>query len=175
MYHVQATSNVVQRTMYMYMYMVHCRRLCSFSTFCSLLFLFLVLLFKLTRLHNFFSRVMTLSFALTRFLLVLGLLVDMVLSLPPNTNAHLAATFPRKGAVFDPAYAKKLTYRAKGKDEHKAQFKEDIIMYEKYFFGMKDGVIMESGALDGDLYSTSFMFEKHFNWKSIHIGEQHVL
>ena len=103
-------------------------------------------------------------------LLVVGMLLDPVYSLPPSTNADLAVSYPQSGAIFDEHYAKKTIYRAKGSEEHKAQFKEDIVLYEKYFFGMKNGVIMESGALDGDLYSTSFMFEKHFNWKAIHIG-----
>ena len=99
-----------------------------------------------------------------------ALLLPLTRALPPCTNAHLAASFPRTGATYDEKYAKKNIYRQKGNDEHKAQFKEDIVMYEKYFFGKKNGVIMESGALDGDLYSTSYMFEKHFDWKSIHIG-----
>jgi len=29
---------------------------------------------------------------------------------------------------------------------------------------------MESGALDGKLFSTSYMFEKFANWTSIHVG-----
>jgi hypothetical protein len=34
-----------------------------------------------------------------------------------------------------------------------------------------DGVIMESGALDGKLFSTSYMFEKYANWTALHVGE----
>ena len=90
-------------------------------------------------------------------------------ALPPTTNAHLASTLPKK-AVYDAEYAKIKKYRDKGDKEHKAQFKEDIVVYEQYFYGMKNGVILESGALDGLLYSTSYMFEKHFDWKAIHIG-----
>jgi hypothetical protein len=30
---------------------------------------------------------------------------------------------------------------------------------------------MESGALDGKLFSTSYMFEKYANWTALHVGE----
>lgn len=52
-----------------------------------------------------------------------------------------------------------------------AQDQEDIWLYENWFYGMKNGVIMESGALNGILFSTSFMFEKYANWTAIHVGE----
>jgi hypothetical protein len=29
---------------------------------------------------------------------------------------------------------------------------------------------MESGALDGKLFSTSYMFEKFANWTALHVG-----
>jgi hypothetical protein len=51
-----------------------------------------------------------------------------------------------------------------------AQDQEDIWLYENWFYGMKDGVIMESGALNGLLFSTSYMFEKFANWTAIHVG-----
>lgn len=60
-------------------------------------------------------------------------------------------------------------YRSKGNRYHKAQFKEDIYLYENYFYGITNGIIMESGALDGMLYSTSYMFEHLFSWQTIHI------
>jgi hypothetical protein len=52
----------------------------------------------------------------------------------------------------------------------RAQDQEDVWLYENWFYGMTDGVIMESGALDGKLFSTSYMFEKFANWTSIHVG-----
>jgi len=52
--------------------------------------------------------------------------------------------------------------------------KEDILLYENFFYGMIDGLIIESGALDGILFSTTYMFEHLFNWTSIHIeGNSH--
>ena len=58
------------------------------------------------------------------------------------------------------------------KKESRAQVGEDLWLYENWFFGMTNGVILESGALDGDLLSTSRMFEL-LNWKSVHIGTRH--
>lgn len=75
----------------------------------------------------------------------------------------------------------------------KAQDQEDIWLYENWFYGMKgpilvnlctsvgfllvimcyiDGLIMESGALDGKLFSTSYMFEKFANWTALHVGKK---
>jgi len=53
--------------------------------------------------------------------------------------------------------------------EHFAQDGEDVWMYENFFYGMIEGVIIESGALDGLRYSTTYMFEKYLNWTAIHI------
>jgi len=36
---------------------------------------------------------------------------------------------------------------------------------------MSNGIIIESGAVDGVLFSTSLLFEKFANWTSIHIGK----
>jgi hypothetical protein len=55
-------------------------------------------------------------------------------------------------------------------DISRAQDQEDVWLYENWFYGVKDGVIMESGALDGLLFSTSFMFEVFANWTALHVG-----
>ena len=70
---------------------------------------------------------------------------------------------------YDKAASEDNTYRRKGVMYHKAQFKEDLHLYENYFFGKVNGVIVESGALDGDLFSTTYMFQKHFNWLPVHV------
>jgi FkbM family methyltransferase len=51
----------------------------------------------------------------------------------------------------------------------KAQDQEDVWLYENWFFGVRNGIILESGALDGDMYSNSNMFEKFANWTAIHV------
>jgi hypothetical protein len=53
----------------------------------------------------------------------------------------------------------------------RAQDHEDVWLYENWFYGIESGVIMESGALDGIRYSTSFFFETFLRWSSIHIGK----
>ncbi len=62
-------------------------------------------------------------------------------------------------------------------DIARAQDQEDVWLYENWFYGMSSGVIMESGALNGILFSTSYMFEKFANWTAIHVGEYlaHIL
>jgi hypothetical protein len=52
-----------------------------------------------------------------------------------------------------------------------AQDQEDVWLYENWFYGMEKGIIMESGALNGILFSNSFMFEQFANWTAIHVGE----
>mmetsp|Transcript_27866 Transcript_27866/g.28127 ORF Transcript_27866/g.28127 Transcript_27866/m.28127 type:complete len:306 (+) Transcript_27866:39-956(+) len=50
-----------------------------------------------------------------------------------------------------------------------AQDKEDIWLYENFFYGKVNGVIIESGALDGYWFSTSSFFERFANWTAVHI------
>jgi hypothetical protein len=52
---------------------------------------------------------------------------------------------------------------------HLAQDGEDMWVYKNFFFGMTEGIILESGALDGMTFSTTYMFEKYLNWTSIHV------
>ena len=73
-------------------------------------------------------------------------------------------------ATFDPELVKESENGKPYVDIARAQDQEDVWLYENYFYGMKDGIIMESGALNGILFSTSFMFEHFANWTSIHVG-----
>lgn len=52
----------------------------------------------------------------------------------------------------------------------KAQDQEDVWLYENWWYGYTNGVILESGALNGDDYSTSFLFEKFASWNAINVG-----
>jgi hypothetical protein len=86
--------------------------------------------------------------------------------------------------IFDPKYtedwrapAKYSTELVRSSEKEKtwtevsqAQDQEDVWLYENYFYGMEKGVIMESGALNGILFSNSFMFEQFANWTAIHVG-----
>ena len=51
-----------------------------------------------------------------------------------------------------------------------AQSGEDIWAYENWFWRMANGTMLESGALDGIKFSTSYLFEKLASWRIIHIG-----
>ena len=42
-----------------------------------------------------------------------------------------------------------------------------MFLYENYFFGMKNGIVVESGALDGVYLSNSYFFEKNLEWFSV--------
>jgi len=54
-----------------------------------------------------------------------------------------------------------------------AQDREDVFAYENFFWKRERStvrpIILESGALDGVLFSTSFAFEQALGWRSIHI------
>lgn len=77
----------------------------------------------------------------------------------------------RAPGVFSPALEK---YAIANTQEYvslaKAQDKEDVWLFDHWIFGMKNGVMVESGALDGKMFSTSYMFETFANWTAVHIG-----
>jgi len=48
-----------------------------------------------------------------------------------------------------------------------SQFGEDIHLYNKVFGDKKNGVYIELGALDGNLYSNTKFFEHYLSWEGI--------
>ena len=76
----------------------------------------------------------------------------------------------RAPATYSASLVKSSELEKSWKDISQAQDQEDVWLYENWFYGMKDGVIMESGALNGILFSNSFMFEQFANWTAIHVG-----
>jgi hypothetical protein len=50
-----------------------------------------------------------------------------------------------------------------------AQDQEDLEAYSRYFFGVRGGIILESGALDGVTFSTTKMFTVSLAWRAIHV------
>ncbi len=77
----------------------------------------------------------------------------------------------RSPGVFDRGLADISTQDKAYLEISRAQDQEDVWLYENWFYGVKDGVIIESGALDGLLFSTSYMFENFANWTAVHVGE----
>jgi hypothetical protein len=52
------------------------------------------------------------------------------------------------------------------KNNSQAQFGEDIYAYENYFYGLHNGLVLETGCGD---FSASLFFERAVHWKAIHI------
>jgi hypothetical protein len=82
-----------------------------------------------------------------------------------------AFTHPLIFQNYKVSFSKSLAKQTSYVDLSRAQDREDIWIYENWFYGMEHGVILESGALDGVKYSTSHMFEKFASWRPLHIGK----
>jgi hypothetical protein len=88
-----------------------------------------------------------------------------------NQTVETVAHIPR---LFDdwrsaPVYSSTLAAVDIHSVRHHAQLGEDVALWKNYFYGMEKGVILESGALNGVLFSTSWFFEETAHWSSIHI------
>lgn len=51
----------------------------------------------------------------------------------------------------------------------KAQTREDIFLFNYFFYHKYNGKILESGSLDGLRFSSTYMLTHLFNWTAIHI------
>ena len=106
---------------------------------------------------------------------------EKVMSLTSKHASALTVNFPlhlfsanepanwRTQAVYDASLAREHEQDKQWKSYSHAQDAEDLWLYENWFYGMKNGVILESGALDGQTFSTSYMFENKANWTSVHV------
>ena len=52
---------------------------------------------------------------------------------------------------------------------HKSQDGEDEYAYTRFFANKRGGLILESGALDGDHFSVSWFFARNLGWRAVHI------
>lgn len=71
------------------------------------------------------------------------------------------------GVVYDELLSKDMQKKKYWKDVSYSQYDEDMWLINHWFYGMKNGIVIESGALDGILYSNSNVFETYLNWTSI--------
>jgi FkbM family methyltransferase len=55
------------------------------------------------------------------------------------------------------------------KEKSLAQDHEDVHAWENYFYGKTGGIVLESGALDGLFFSSTFMLQELFGWKAVHV------
>jgi hypothetical protein len=56
--------------------------------------------------------------------------------------------------------------------QKKAQFGEDMFAFNNFFFRVTNGLILESGALDGATVSTTHPFVSALGWHAVHIEPQ---
>lgn len=96
---------------------------------------------------------------------------SLVVYYPMKTLTSDEAFDFRKTAVYDEEIASRSSKEKDYIEVARAQDQEDVWLYEHWFYGMKNGVILESGALDGLLFSTSYMFENYLNWTTVHVGK----
>lgn len=69
-----------------------------------------------------------------------------------------------------PSFDNKLTKSDSYLKVGNSQDREDVWLFENWFYGMTNGTVLESGGLDGKTFSNSLFFEKYTSWFTIHIG-----
>jgi hypothetical protein len=98
---------------------------------------------------------------------------DIARALTINYPLHFfesnANEWRTKGAQYSEEFVKKHESSKDWVDYARAQDHEDIWLYENWFYGRTNGIVIESGALDGELFSMSSLFEKFANWTAIHV------
>lgn len=82
-----------------------------------------------------------------------------LVSLPAWAFAQPSALAPTPGSSSGPPPAGPFT----------AQDYEDVYAFDQFFFGLRGGVILESGALDGAQFSVSNFFVKALGWRAVHV------
>ena len=69
----------------------------------------------------------------------------------------------------------KIATAAFGGDICRSQGGEDAAVYELFFQGRRNGTFVEMGALDGELFSNTFAYEKGLGWSGILIEANQVM
>ena len=86
-------------------------------------------------------------------------------------NSHFGSDVDwRAPGAFESATQSRIRQKKNWKDVSWSQHDEDMWLMNNWFYGVKNGVIIESGALDGILYSNSNLFESFLNWTAILVG-----
>jgi len=101
------------------------------------------------------------------------ILTDINVSLPCMVPKDNAMNITIRSGTIKASFNDHLSHFNSGTYGHqsirKGQSLEDAFIYEKYFFGYSDGLIVESGALDGVTFSNTFLFDKFANWTAVHV------
>ena len=53
--------------------------------------------------------------------------------------------------------------------ERRTQFGEELFAYDHFFFRRREGIVLESGALDGTLISTTIALCRVLGWAAVHV------
>jgi FkbM family methyltransferase len=86
-----------------------------------------------------------------------------------RTTGHHDKELVSFTAETDPVTNKTICHNKYYRQKRKSQFAEDVWLYEHWFYGIKDGIALESGAYQGLAMSNTFMFQNYAGWKSIHV------
>lgn len=87
-----------------------------------------------------------------------------------NTTAHIPHFEDNSWKLKRPVFDKNLHITSTDIDKNAlAQLGEDKYLFRNLFYNMKNGIILESGALNGITYSTTYLFEHLLDWKCIHV------
>ena len=101
------------------------------------------------------------------------LLTDINVTLPCMVPKNNALSFTIRSGTIKASFDDHLSHFNSGTYGHqsirKGQSLEDAFVYEKFFFGYTNGIIVESGALDGVKLSNTFLFDKFANWTAVHV------
>ena len=101
---------------------------------------------------------------------ILALVIVLIVLVVPTSSDRIGIFIPT--SMLDDENTTTITTTGsslKYNEIARAQDKEDIYAIENWFWNQHNGVILESGALNGIEFSTSLVFEKYLNWKTIHI------
>lgn len=112
-------------------------------------------------------------FLLTTLLFYINVIICIDLEIVKPKNYRKNKEIASRKAIYDEKALRITKYMQGHQVGHKAQYKEDLYLYENYFYGRVNGTIFESGAYDGNRLSTSYMFEKYFDWFPIHVEASH--
>lgn len=98
---------------------------------------------------------------------------DIARALSINYPLHFfqdgAKEWRSSGAVYNSEFVRNFEGTKDWVEYARAQDQEDVWLYENWFYGQQFGLVIESGALDGELFSMSSLFEQFANWTAIHV------
>jgi len=90
-------------------------------------------------------------------------------SVPPWVWLSAEAAAAARAAPPTPAEAAAEAAALADAASYKSQDGEDRFALERFFRGRRGGLVLETGALDGETFSTSWLFERALGWRAVHV------